>query len=154
MVFQQSKSKIKKLNSVNTNQWEMHDIQEVNLKWSYPNYKSCFWFLATPPWAFLSATCAEHGIYPESYECSRQISDLLGTDFGHENKDDGSKTSPTFLLCTLAVTPSELDFLLKGAKQPRLSISNTPAATLLSCLEEKHWVSRGRSSLSTPSLFW
>lgn len=60
-----------------------------------------------------------------------KISDLLGTVFGHKNKDD-SKTSPAFLPCALAMTPSEMDFLLKRAKQSRLSISSTPAAALLS----------------------
>lgn len=60
-----------------------------------------------------------------------KISDLLGTVFGHKNKDD-SKTSQAFLPCALAMTPSEMDFLLKRAKQSRLSISSTPAAALLS----------------------
>lgn len=52
-----------------------------------------------------------------------KISDLFGKGFGHRNKNDDSEAFPTFLLCTQAMISSELDFILKGAKQFRLSVS-------------------------------
>lgn len=82
-----------------------------------------------------------------------KISDLFGTVFGHRNNNDDSEAFPTSLLCTQAVIPSELDFLLKGAKQFRLSILDTYCCSVLISTQVALGL-QGRSFLNTPALFF